>query len=104
GILPESSLTGDRLDWVIVGTGINVSQKFEPPDPLAETATSIAAASKKKVDRVRLFAAIMSRMKFWHARLTDNELTAAWRGRCVTIGKLLRVETPYGPVSGVAHD
>src|SRR5690349_3110995 len=44
GILPESSLTGDRLDWVIVGTGINVSQKFEPPDPLAETATSIAVA------------------------------------------------------------
>ncbi len=104
GILPESSLTGDRLDWIIVGTGVNVNQVFDPADPLYASATSLRMVSGAVANRARLFALIMRNLQRWYARLADEHLLNAWRQRCVTLGQRVRVEAPQGIVTGEALD
>jgi BirA family biotin operon repressor/biotin-[acetyl-CoA-carboxylase] ligase len=104
GLLPESAVIGGRLGHVIVGMGLNVNQTFEPPDPLHETATSLTQATGRAFDRAALLAAIMGRLNTWYGRLADDALTEAWRGRCVTLGRRVRVEARGDVAEGVAED
>jgi len=104
GILPESSLTGDRLDYVLIGAGVNVNQRFDQADPLFETATSLRMACGDMIDRAPLFALIMQNCHRWHAHLSDRDLLDAWRERCVTLGQRVRALSPQGMISGLAHD
>jgi BirA family biotin operon repressor/biotin-[acetyl-CoA-carboxylase] ligase len=105
GLLPESAIIGGRLGHVIVGLGLNVSQTFEPPDPLHGTATSLKLAAGRDFDRATLLAAIMGRLNAWNQQVADGgALIEAWRERCVTLGQRVRIETPHGTVEGVAED
>lgn len=104
GILPETSFMDDRLEWVMVGTGVNINQRFEPSDPLAETATSLRVVTGSPINRVTLFARMMQNYNRWYALLDEKLLLDAWRSRCVTLGERVQVETPHGMVTGMADD
>jgi BirA family biotin operon repressor/biotin-[acetyl-CoA-carboxylase] ligase len=105
GILPESSLLGERVEWVIVGMGVNVNQVFGPADPLAEVATSLReAAGGSELDRADLLGRILARLNFWNARLAADALLEAWRGRCVTLGKSIQVVVAGQMLFGVAEE
>lgn len=103
GILPESALLGDRLAWVIVGIGLNVSQRFAGDDPLAATATSLRQASGHEIDRLALWREMLLRLHAWYARLDDPALDAAWAARCITLGQRVRVQVGEIVREGVAH-
>jgi BirA family transcriptional regulator, biotin operon repressor / biotin---[acetyl-CoA-carboxylase] ligase len=102
GILPESAMLGDSVEWVIVGTGINVNQVFTPDDPLSEIATSLRTAADQEIDREQLFAAIMVRYSMWHGRLDNKTLLDSWRSRCITLGQRVQVGLASGTLTGVA--
>lgn len=104
GILPESAIMGERAEWVIVGVGLNVSQAFAADDPLRETATSLRTATGQDVERAALLAAIMARLNEWNRVLATGALLDAWRARCVTLGRRVRVESAGGAVEGTAED
>jgi BirA family biotin operon repressor/biotin-[acetyl-CoA-carboxylase] ligase len=105
GLLPESAIIGGRLGHVIVGLGLNVSQTFEPPDPLHGVATSLKQATGRDFDRATLLAAIMGRLNAWNQQVVDGAaLIEAWRGRCVTLGRRVRIEIPNDTIEGVAED
>jgi BirA family biotin operon repressor/biotin-[acetyl-CoA-carboxylase] ligase len=62
GILSEIELAGDRIDWVVIGMGVNVS--WSPSGivdgrDLAEMATSISAAAGRPVERLPLLRALL---------------------------------------------
>ena len=57
GILTELTLDGTNIDYVIVGIGINVSNRFFP-DEIKETASSILLERGQEVDRESLIAEI----------------------------------------------
>lgn len=60
GILCQTSIRGDRLDYLLIGIGLNVNI---PPDQLPfPTATSLLAATGVHQDRERLLAAILARL------------------------------------------
>lgn len=103
GILPEGAFVGDRLAWVVVGMGVNVNQTFAASDPLAATATSLRMVSGHEHDRVALLAHILVRLNHWYQHLEDKALLEAWRRRCVTLGRHVRVETPQGTLEGLAE-
>jgi BirA family transcriptional regulator, biotin operon repressor / biotin---[acetyl-CoA-carboxylase] ligase len=98
GILLEANLGAGRIEWAILGCGVNVSAA----PPAAQTrypATSLAAAAGAPVDRTALLLALLRRLDAWHGRLQAGEeaaLFAAWRGRLAGIGAPVRVETPGG--------
>jgi len=69
GFLTELSVTGDALDWVIVGMGLNVNLDFSamstPVDGqlLAETATSLQTITGKPVSRAALLRNYVSQVE-----------------------------------------
>jgi BirA family biotin operon repressor/biotin-[acetyl-CoA-carboxylase] ligase len=90
-------------DGVVVGIGLNVSQTAdELPVP---TATSLRLAGSAVTDRDPVLRAVLRRL----ARRYDAWLAAggsgvapAYRERCDTIGRAVRVELPDGAVEGRA--
>lgn len=70
---------------VVVGIGINIG--WAPPG---------AALLGRSVDRGRLLAALLATLEGWCGRW--DEVGAAYRRHCATLGRVVRVETPDGTI------
>jgi BirA family transcriptional regulator, biotin operon repressor / biotin---[acetyl-CoA-carboxylase] ligase len=85
--------TRERAAFVVVGTGLNVSQtREELPVP---TATSLSLAGADAVDRTALVAAYLRALA---RRLGEPAASVreAYRSRCTTIGRLVTLSLPDG--------
>jgi BirA family biotin operon repressor/biotin-[acetyl-CoA-carboxylase] ligase len=86
-------------EGVLVGTGINVSQTREQLP--VDTATSLALAGGRDLDRQRLLVAFLERMYAVHAQaLRPGSQRAEYTAACSTIGRRVVVErtgaSPFG--------
>jgi BirA family biotin operon repressor/biotin-[acetyl-CoA-carboxylase] ligase len=109
GLLAEAHLEGDRLGWVVLGMGVNVTQRREDlPPELADRATSVALALGAPVDRAALLAAWAERFVDGYRHLAaggPGPLLAAYRRRLVTLGRRVRADRVGAePVVGTAVD
>jgi BirA family biotin operon repressor/biotin-[acetyl-CoA-carboxylase] ligase len=109
GLLAEAHLEGQRLGWVVLGMGVNVTQRREDlPPELADRATSVALALGAPVDRAALLAAWAERFVDGYRHLAAGEpgpLLAAYRRRLVTLGRRVRADRVGAePVVGTAVD
>lgn len=103
GILVEAGLMGERLEYAIVGIGLNVSQA-PPPEAVMFPATALASEAGRPVDRLRLLRACLDRMEGHYTRLADPDtLQRAWAGRLAWLGERVVATTPDGEVSGQAE-
>lgn len=104
GVLTETGLTGDRLDFVVVGIGINVNV---PPDRLSELApgaTSLLAETGRRTDRAELLATFLAEVERRMEGLRNGDLPyAEWAARLVTTGRRVAVHTSTGVVTGTAE-
>ncbi len=84
---------GARAGFVVVGTGVNLSQtRDQLPVP---TATSLALAGAADADRTALVAAYLEAL----ARLVRepvDRVREAYRTRCSTLGRLVTLSLPDG--------
>lgn len=95
GILTEMEAEWDRIEFAVVGIGINVNTPPEafPPD-LAATATSLWAATGSPVPRAPLVRAVLTRLEAAYRELLAGRLQALldrWRECSVTLGRTVRV-------------
>ena len=105
GILTEASLEAEsgRLQSMVVGIGINVSQ--EPEDfslEVREIATSLLQALGRPVSRPQLAAALLEELDGAYAALLSGNLAVyleAYRRDCVNLGKTVQL-LPFGGGSG----
>ena len=102
GILTEMSLEGEtgRLQYVVVGIGINVLQAPEdfPPD-VREVAISLLQALGHPVSRPAMAAALIEELDRLYEALLTGELSPyldAYRARCINLGKTVQLLTPDG--------
>jgi len=105
GILAESGIVGEQLEYVIVGIGINVN--FDPTQVsgIPADATSLAMELRRAVPRAPLAQAILRASEAQYARLRAGEnLRDAYKERLVTLGQFIRAQTPHGTVIGHARD
>ena len=58
GVLVEASIAGDRVDYVVVGCGINVHARSFPSE-IESIATSVALQSKAQPDRALILARLL---------------------------------------------
>jgi BirA family biotin operon repressor/biotin-[acetyl-CoA-carboxylase] ligase len=109
GILIESVWTGEALDAIVVGVGVNVKAESVPPQgQLAFPATSLEDELRKSVSRTDLLQAILSALRAWREKLGLDEFVKSWedalafRGEQVwlvkedetsIVGELLGIET-----------
>jgi BirA family transcriptional regulator, biotin operon repressor / biotin---[acetyl-CoA-carboxylase] ligase len=100
GMLTEMDASSGRLEWVILGLGINVNLDLDSvPDELRSTATSLSFVLGRHVNRAELLAAILSATENWYEQLrTGESLHLAWAARLATLGRSVRVSLPDGRV------
>ncbi len=104
GILAESSLAGDQVEFAIVGIGLNVN--FDPAsiEGIPKTATSLSSALGRHVPRLPLLAGILSTIDARYLRLLAGESPHdEWAAHLSTLGQAVHVVTPDGIETGVAE-
>lgn len=111
GVLTEAGFTGDAIDWVIVGMGLNVNVDFsalsqaDSPDllPLKESATSLQMILGGPVPRIPLLQSYLLEVeKRFQALKAGNSPHQAWASKITTLGKDVTVTTSERTFHGVA--
>jgi BirA family biotin operon repressor/biotin-[acetyl-CoA-carboxylase] ligase len=100
GLLAELRTSGDRLEHVVLGVGLNVNLTEEHlPVELRETATSLLLERGEAVPRAWVLFRLVERLDHWlgvHERF--EPVRARWRELSSTLGRSVRIE------SGTAGD
>jgi BirA family biotin operon repressor/biotin-[acetyl-CoA-carboxylase] ligase len=105
GILAESSTTGERVEYVIVGLGLNVNFTAISVDEIPADATTLADELGKPVPRVPLTQTILRAIERYYLKLCAGEnLRAAWIVRSTTLNQRVRAKTSWGIEEGLAED
>ncbi|QSZ28117.1 biotin--[acetyl-CoA-carboxylase] ligase [Aceticella autotrophica] len=106
GILTEMNAELDRVNYVIVGIGLNVNMnKF--PDDLKDKATSLFIETGKKIDRKKLTASIINNFeKYYYIFLKEGfePIRISCLKHSVTIGSEVRVISGKNEFNGKAVD
>ena len=105
GILTEFSVTGETVDHVVVGIGLNVNMDPEQYPEIRDVATSIRAELGHAVSRVELLGKILSRMDVWYNRLIqgeDHKLKTLWNSYSTIIGREVEVHSAEQTLCGRA--
>ncbi|MFN3761585.1 MAG: biotin--[acetyl-CoA-carboxylase] ligase [Anaerolineae bacterium] len=104
GLLAETGLSGDRLEFVIVGVGVNVNIPPEVLPDLAPDATSILAETGRMTDREVLLDRFLNGVRGRYERWQAGERPwAEWAARLATLGRPVRVVTGEGERYGIAE-
>jgi BirA family biotin operon repressor/biotin-[acetyl-CoA-carboxylase] ligase len=107
GILTEISGEVDRVNYAVLGMGINVNQKPEElPEGLAETMTSLSIATGREVPRMDLAVAALLELERVYKLLGPGEFTVVageWQELCSTVGKVISVRQGARVITGVAQ-
>ena len=105
GILVESVLTGERLDYAVIGIGLNVSAA-PPPEAVDFPAAALQNPGAAPIDRWRLLGDILARMEAVYRLATDADgeaLRAFWAARLAWLGETVSARAADGEVVGRAE-
>ncbi len=106
GILTEMRADMDRMEWAVVGIGLNVGQRQFPAE-LAETASSLYLSCGRDFDRAALTAGILlAYERNYEILLAEGfaPIRAAWKENCVTLGRPVTARIFEQCWEGVAED
>ncbi|AHF79760.1 biotin--[acetyl-CoA-carboxylase] ligase [Thermococcus paralvinellae] len=105
GILSEGKYSENRVEYVILGLGINVNNEL--PKELKDTATSIREVLGFEVPLIDVFKKLIGKLdKEYLQYLKGNyeEILGRWKMYSAIIGKRVRIITDDGEIAGVAID
>ena len=106
GILCETSLTGDRLSYAVLGLGINInhSQEDFPPD-IRGQATSLKLIKKKEIAMESLLASLWPCLDRWYHVILDGRkekiINSFLKRSVFPLGKTLALLTDEGLIQGL---
>ena len=97
GILVESAWTGENLDALVLGMGVNVLNTSIPPaEELLFPATSIETELGKPIDRTHLLRSILEKALVWRPELGTARFLKAWDENLAFRGQQVQVEDGGG--------
>jgi len=104
GLLAETGVRGEQLEFVVVGIGVNVNVGVEALPSLAPGAASILAQTGRETDRAALLTALLAGVEARYARLQAGEdPRLEWSARLATLGQVVEAATSDGVLTGVAE-
>jgi BirA family biotin operon repressor/biotin-[acetyl-CoA-carboxylase] ligase len=105
GILTEIGLSGDRVDYAVVGIGLNVNlDPAQLPRDLLMEATSLAHVLGESVPQLPLLRALLQTVETRYLALQSGHSPhGEWAERLVTLGRPVTVALGDGVVQGVAE-
>jgi BirA family biotin operon repressor/biotin-[acetyl-CoA-carboxylase] ligase len=106
GMLLESSFHSERIDYIIVGIGLNVNQETFP-DELQQTATSLYIETEHERNREELLSNILLQCEKEYVSFCgneSNEILAEWKTFSSMFGKEISVRKNGNVLNGIAMD
>jgi BirA family biotin operon repressor/biotin-[acetyl-CoA-carboxylase] ligase len=104
GLLAETEVRGEQLEFVIVGIGVNVNVGREALPSLSPDAASILAQTGQETDRAALLTALLAGVETRYARLQAGENPhIEWSARLATLGQVVEATTFTGVLTGTAE-
>jgi BirA family biotin operon repressor/biotin-[acetyl-CoA-carboxylase] ligase len=104
GILIESNARADKVDYAIIGIGINVNLRLEDYPEILPIATSLSHELKKEVSRLNLLRHLLVEIeKLYLAISAGQSIFEEWRDNLVTLGKRVRVKSGDAVQEGIAE-
>ena len=109
GILIESNVQGNRVNYAVIGIGINVNLRLADFPEILPIATSLSDELGKVVSELDLVQRLLVEVEKLHlALLSGKPVYEWWRDRLVTLGRKVRVScgkiTHEGIAESVARD
>lgn len=106
GILTELTLNGNKIDYVIIGIGINVSNKSFPED-IKETAGSILSETGIKAEKEILIENIWNLFGAYYKKFVNakdfSEFKAEYEAYLLNKNQKVKVLDPKGSYEGIAE-
>ena len=104
GILLESTYQYNKLDYAIIGIGLNVNQMNFSGD-LAATATSLRKEYGRELDRRNVFRQIMSSLESLYTDVNRGNFDTVlmeWKARAAVFGKRIKLSQTANVIEGIA--
>jgi BirA family transcriptional regulator, biotin operon repressor / biotin---[acetyl-CoA-carboxylase] ligase len=101
GILMEVSAETDRLEYAVVGIGINANINVDE-FPSDWNATSLSMETGSQVSRNQLIQTLLREIENAYAQMSTPKIASEWRERSVTLGRHVRITNSEGDIEGSA--
>jgi BirA family biotin operon repressor/biotin-[acetyl-CoA-carboxylase] ligase len=104
GILVESDVRGNKVDYAVIGIGINVNLKLSDFPRIAPLATSLSREMGSDVPRLKIIRGLLAEAEKLYLALPDGDsVFKQWRDRLVTLGKEVQVSSGKAVHKGIAE-
>ncbi len=108
GVLAEAAYSGDTLEYIVLGMGVNVNGGPPSDIKLEYEATSLAAEVGSPLDREAVMNSILAAFEARYSTLGTTTLAEAWEAHLAMRGEQVRVvgltETITGQLESVTRD
>lgn len=92
GILTESNIESTKINYIVIGIGINVNiKKEEFPNEVKEVATSMYEILSKEVSREEILIALLEEFEELYLNVDFKSILNQWKEYNVTLGKQIKV-------------
>ncbi len=99
GVLVESSLLGETVQYAVVGIGVNLRLDTDVLPAIRATATSIERETGRPVDRASFIVELLRQLDERYTALAlgqSDQIYDEWRGRLSTLGKHVTLTSADG--------
>ncbi len=104
GILIESEVKGKRVDYAILGIGINVNIKLADFPEIQPLATSLSHELGREVSRLEVLRCLLAEIERLYLALPSGDsVYREWRDNLVTLGKKVQVRSEETTYEGIAE-
>ncbi len=104
GILIESSVRGNIVDYAIIGIGVNVNLRLSDFPEIPSIATSLSAELGRDVSPLRVIRRLLVEMeRLYLALQAGGSIYEEWRDSLVTLGRRVRVKSGKTVYEGIAE-
>ncbi|WP_408955463.1 biotin--[acetyl-CoA-carboxylase] ligase [Natroniella sp. ANB-PHB2] len=104
GLLTEMGAELDQVDYLVVGSGINLNFPLnELPQQIHTKATTLYSELEKKVDRLQFIQRLLLEIETYYQQLTDfDTILAEWEEYAYTLGKEVVIKDIKRERKGIA--
>jgi BirA family transcriptional regulator, biotin operon repressor / biotin---[acetyl-CoA-carboxylase] ligase len=108
GILTEMAAESDRINYVLVGIGVNANIRRENfPEDIREQSTSLQEISGELISRIRLVQIMLENFEKYYGKLKKKQfkpILKEWKEYTDTLGKNITIESAGQTIAGEAVD
>jgi len=104
GVLVESEVRGDMVNYAIIGIGINVNLRVSDFPEISSTATSLSDELGRDVSRLDVIRCLLVEVERLSLTLqAGGSIYEEWRDSLVTLGRRVHVKSGETTYEGIAE-